>query len=258
MRQLISRVEEFSTNLFDLANEVQNSLDRVQHSISTSQVKMNNVAVSLTNAAEDQYLENRVERPPELDDEAFFKTRRKRKDDAQRALILEETAVAASQIERMRTAVHTAIDLLSLREGAGDDAVSVPESDAVSKHPSLQQAGRSSFQLRLPPNIGDARFASNRYLGLVVENLDPIEEDIEDVLSRASVYHSASVLQSSQATYENGTASAIPQMGGGGGETSAIPQIGATSAIPLMDALPHPHRSREPSACREFERISWR
>ena len=93
--------------MFEMANEVQNSLDRVSHSISTASVKMNNVIVRLTNAAEDQYLENRVERPPEIDDDAYFKIRRKRKDDANRALIIEESSVAYSQIDRMRQAVHT-------------------------------------------------------------------------------------------------------------------------------------------------------
>lgn len=51
--------------------------------------------------------------------------------------------------------------------------------------------------MRLPPQIGDSRFAANKYLGLIIENLDSIaEEDQEDALSRASLYRSASVLQS--------------------------------------------------------------
>ncbi len=90
-----------------MANEVQTSLDRVNHSISIANVRMNNVIVRLTNAAEDQYLENRVERPPEIDDDSFFRLRRKRKDDANRPLVIEESSVAHSQIERMRCAVHT-------------------------------------------------------------------------------------------------------------------------------------------------------
>lgn len=49
------------------------------------------------------------------------------------------------------------------------------ESDSVSKHASVSHpSNRSTFQLRLPPCIGDAKFATSKYLGLAPENLDII------------------------------------------------------------------------------------
>ena len=41
-----------------MSNEVSSSLDRVVSSISTAKIKMKNISIRLTNAAEDQYIEN--------------------------------------------------------------------------------------------------------------------------------------------------------------------------------------------------------
>lgn len=62
------------------------------------------------------------------------------------------------------------------------------ESDSVSKHASnAHQNNRSTFQFRLPPCIGDSKFANSKYLGLAYENLDTIDEEVEDdAVSRSS------------------------------------------------------------------------